>query len=432
MKIAILGGGMTGLTAAYYLGKKGHQVTVFEKEPVLGGLASGFKQSNWDWYLEKTVHHLFSNDSDILNFAKEIRFEKIFFQNPTTASLYNLGKIDSFSTLPLDTVYDFLKFPLLDFPDKIRTGLVLAFLKFSPFFSVYEKQTAKEFLQKTMGKKAWEVLWQELFRKKFGKYAENILASFIWARIKKRSKSLGYIEGGFQIFINYLENQLENLFSFAKATEDKRVNLLTSYEINKIERKNFKFQISNFKFDCVISTLPTLILTKIGDKLFPAEYLNRLKSINYLHSVSLILETEKPLLEKAYWLNICDKNIPIMGMFQQTNFIDKKHYGGKHITYLGWYVDLEDRRWKMEGREILNDIKPYLKRILNFKFKILNYRLFKAMYAQPIFDKEFLKNKPDFETPIKNFYIANLDMTYPYDRGINYAVKLGKEVSQLL
>ncbi len=49
-----------------------------------------------------------------------------------------------------------------------------------------------------------------------------------------------------------------------------------------------------------------------------------------------------------------------------------------------------------------------------------------------IFDKEFLKNKPDFETPLKGFYIANLDMTYPYDRGTNYAVALGKKVVELL
>jgi len=26
-------------------------------------------------------------------------------------------------------------------------------------------------------------------------------------------------------------------------------------------------------------------------------------------------------------------------------------------------------------------------------------------------------------------FVANMDMTYPYDRGTNYAVKLGKDVS---
>ncbi|MBI4004926.1 FAD-dependent oxidoreductase, partial [Candidatus Roizmanbacteria bacterium] len=62
MKIAILGGGFTGLSAAYYLQKKGHVVTLFEKETVLGGLAAGFRAVNWEWHLERSYHHLFSND----------------------------------------------------------------------------------------------------------------------------------------------------------------------------------------------------------------------------------------------------------------------------------------------------------------------------------------------------------------------------------
>jgi len=88
MRIAVLGGGISGLTASYFLGKKGHQVTLFEKAETLGGLAVGFKQPNWNWYLERAYHHLFANDYDILNFAKEIGFNKIFFKSPETASLY--------------------------------------------------------------------------------------------------------------------------------------------------------------------------------------------------------------------------------------------------------------------------------------------------------------------------------------------------------
>jgi len=37
MKVAIIGGGASGMTAAYYLNKNGHQVTVFEKQAILGG-----------------------------------------------------------------------------------------------------------------------------------------------------------------------------------------------------------------------------------------------------------------------------------------------------------------------------------------------------------------------------------------------------------
>ena len=432
-KVAILGGGLTGLTAAYYLAKKKHEITLFEKESLLGGLASGFKQKNWDWYLEKTYHHLFANDKDILDFAREIGFNKIFFQKPETGSLYeNLNlkvqnakpqlKTKNYLIYPLDTPTDLLRFPLLSFAEKLRAGATLAFLKLSPFLLFFERQTSIDFLKKTMGEKGYTILFEQLFRKKFGKYAENILLSFFWARIKKRTKSLGYIKGGFQELINYLEKQLISL----------QVNLLKGYEIKEIKKTGEKFFIDDQEFDLVISTLPTPVTVKISQKIFPAEFLQNFRKLFYLHALTVVMETDEPILDKTYWLNISTPKIPIMVFVQHTNFIDKKYYGGKHIAYCGWYLNKDDKLWNMNDKEIFDLVIENLKLIKNLKLKIKNYYVFRAPYAQPIFDKSFLKYKPNFFTPLKNFYIANLDMTYPYDRGTNYAVKLGKEISKII
>jgi len=421
MKIAILGGGITGLTAAYCLTKKGHSVTLIEKESSLGGLASGFYVKNWSWPLERTYHHIFEKDNDILKFAKQIGFKDIYFRKPITASLHH-DKNDDYLTLPLDTPLDLLRFPGLGIFDKLRAGAVIAFLKFLPFFSFYEKMTSENFLKKWMGKKDWDILWRELFRKKFGKYAEIILASFIWARIKKRTKGLGYIKGGFQSFIDFLEKELRMM----------NVLIIKNQAIEKIDKRGNKIIINGQFFDAAISTLPSPVFAKLGKKIFSKHYLSRFEKLRYLHAVTLIMETDRPVLEKTYWLNVVTEKIPLMIVAQHTNFADKKNYGNKHVAYVGWYVDNDSPLLKMNDKEILNYIKPYLKQITNHFPLITNHFLFKAPWAQPIFDKTFIKNKPDFKTPIKNFYIANLDMTYPFDRGTNYAVKLGKKVANLL
>ena len=36
MKIAVIGGGASGMVTAYLLDKQGHFVTVFEEQPILG------------------------------------------------------------------------------------------------------------------------------------------------------------------------------------------------------------------------------------------------------------------------------------------------------------------------------------------------------------------------------------------------------------
>jgi len=131
-------------------------------------------------------------------------------------------------------------------------------------------------------------------------------------------------------------------------------------------------------------------------------------------------------------LNICAEDIPLMFVGQHTNFVDPKHYGGNHLAYIGYYLERDDYRMNMTQEELVAFVEPYLKKISKKSYKLLHSYNFKGPFAQPIFDAEFLKHKPEFITPTKNFFIANLDMTYPYDRGTNYAVKLGKEVAALV
>ena len=73
MNIAVVGGGIAGLSAAYDLLVAGHQVTVYEAGNVTGGLAAGFKDETWDWPLEHYYHHWFETDTDILSLIDEYR-----------------------------------------------------------------------------------------------------------------------------------------------------------------------------------------------------------------------------------------------------------------------------------------------------------------------------------------------------------------------
>jgi protoporphyrinogen oxidase len=60
-RIAIIGGGLTGLVAAYRLSQKGHRITIFEKSNDLGGLMGGFEINGTN--LEKAYHHIFKTDT---------------------------------------------------------------------------------------------------------------------------------------------------------------------------------------------------------------------------------------------------------------------------------------------------------------------------------------------------------------------------------
>jgi protoporphyrinogen oxidase len=430
MRIAILGGGLTGLTAALDLSRKPeNSITVYESESRLGGLASGFRGADWEWELERAYHHIFSSDKHIISFLKEIGYDRVVFKSPTTASLYEKG--DAYSVYAVDSPLQLLRFPLLSIAQKIRAGMVLGAFKISPYLPYYEKHTTEEILRRWMGENAYETLFGVMFRKKFGKYAGNILSSFIWSRVHMRTKSLGYMQGGFQDMIDFVANQ----FREAHGTIHANTKVST---VRKTPEGKFTVVVKSGEeereelFDRVISTLPSPVLASVGREVLSTEVVTKLRSLKYLSAANLIIEMEEKVFDTEYWISICTPHIPSLVFVQHTNFVDKSHYNNHNLLYIASYCEPTDPLMSMTKEQMLAQYTPTIEKMLGKKPTIHDTFLWKAGFAQPIFDKEFLENVPHFTTSDPHFFIANLDMTYPYDRGTNYAVKLGRDVAKLV
>lgn len=424
MKIAVLGAGLTGLTAAYYLSQKGYKVTVFEKEATSGGLASCFKNNDWEWPLERFYHHLFANDFAAVNLIKKLGLgPKLFFKKPITAIYYQN------SNHPFDSASALLKFPHLTFSERLRTGAVLAYLKLISNYKSLEKITAEKWLKKTMGQRSFDVLWKPLLTSKFGNYASKVSAAWFWARIKKRTKSLGYLEGSFQILIDCLIEKIK----------ENNGQILLNNEVVKIRQDNkgtlhvhFNDMNHYSEFDKVVVTIPTSIFLKITSGLLK-NYRLPLSQISHLWAQTLILKLKEPFLKKIYWLNINDASFPFLAVVEHTNFIDKSHYGDHHLLYIGNYLPNGHPYLKKSAAELFEIFKPYLQKINpNYTLDAKRYMLFSAPFAQPIIPVNYSKIIPPFETPIKNVYLANMQQVYPWDRGTNYAIELGEKVAELI
>lgn len=417
MKIAIIGAGFTGLVAAYYLAKKNHQITIFEKESYLGGMASSFKKEGWQWSLEKHYHHFFSNDKKVKNLAKKLNLsDKLFFQTPVT-SIYCQNSESQF-----DTPLSLLSFPYFSIWQKMQTGIALLFLKLIPSFKYLETITAFSFLEKIMGKKSFKIIWKPLFIKKFGRFADKVNALWFWARIKKRTKKLGYFLGGTQTLVEELVNQLKK----------DHIEIFLNKEITKIATENDKFIIEGKKYDRLLVTAPTPAFLKLCPFL-PKNYLSHLSQLTHLSSLSLVLVTDKPLLKKTYWLNINDESIPFVSLVCQTNFINKKYYGNRHLAYLGAYLPSNHPFLTKPKEELLEIFLPYIKKISHAtNYQLLATYLFKDNYTQTVVPINYSTFKPTIKTPIKNLYLGNIDVVYPWDRGVNYAIELGQQIAEII
>jgi uncharacterized protein len=81
MKIAIIGGGASGMVTAYLLDKQGHQITVFEREPMLGGHIRTLNQNvqpnhaDCDLVLENGVLEFPTSFDNFINLMAELDVE---------------------------------------------------------------------------------------------------------------------------------------------------------------------------------------------------------------------------------------------------------------------------------------------------------------------------------------------------------------------
>jgi protoporphyrinogen oxidase len=114
--------------------------------------------------------------------------------------------------------------------------------------------------------------------------------------------------------------------------------------------------------------------------------------------------------------------------------MDSKHYGGDHLVYCGDYVPADHEYFKLSDDELAERFIGALPTVnTNFKREWIRKQwVFRAPYAQPIPFVNHSRNIPDLRTPIPGIYLASMSQVYPWDRGTNYAVRIGREVAALV
>lgn len=431
-KVAIIGAGFTGLTAALRLLQTGYDVTIYERSDVAGGLAAGFTVQGQA--LEKAYHHLFASDNSILELAEELNVPINWYKS--SVGLY-WDKL-----YPFNGALDLIKFSPIPFRERVAQGLINLVLTYDSNWKKFENVPALEWLKKYGGEKAYSVIWEPLFRGKFHDYADKISMAWLWARIHTRASSrksllsseyLGYPEGGFNSLVTELTTQIEKLGgTFYYDTEIHEINrntgIFTIVSKSKEDGDYYLFKV----YDSVVATIPSHIFNRISQKLsFTDIYRTQLESVKYLDATCLILVAEQSL-SNYYWHNINKENSPFLAFIQHTNLVPVELYNGFHIYYLSkyhmkdsWESNATDeeisKKWELELIKLFPEFDTT---------KIVSRHLFRFSDAQHVVDTYYKSRIIDSQTPEKGVFLSNFSQIYPEDRGTNFAVRDGNSVAK--
>lgn len=411
------------MSAAWDLKKAGHDVTIFESADYAGGLASGFKEPHWKWSVEKFYHHWFQSDSEMLGIIRELGLEdKVIFPRPLTVMFYKN------KWYPFDSILNALRFPGLGFGlNKIRFGFVGLFLRITKNWQALEKVTAHEWMLKYAGKQVYEQMWQPLLIGKFASFYKDVNMAWLWARMHARTTRLGTFEGGFQKFADI----------FADKLREKGVEIRLGVSIKSIKKNQAStgLSVDGESFDKVLVTTSPSLMAKLCPDL-PESYLKGLLELKSMGAVVMTLSLKHSISKEGYyWFNVPKgEGYPFLALVEHTNFVSKENFGGDHIVYAGDYLELGHEYFEMTDEQLLEKFILAFEKF-NPEFKrdwVKKIWVHKTHYAQPVPLVGHSKNIPAIQTPIDGLYFASMSQVYPWDRGTNFAVEIGRKAARMM
>jgi protoporphyrinogen oxidase len=422
MKIAVIGAGYGGLSAAYDLARAGHDVVVYEAADRAGGLAAGFKEPHWDWSVEAYYHHWFASDEHMLGLIEELGFsDKVLFPRPFTVMLHKE------KWYPFDSIIQALLYPGLGWGiNKVRFGLVGLYLRLTQNWQSMEKTTVDAWMRKWAGNKVYETMWEPMMKGKFGPHYKDVNMAWMWARMHARTSRLGTYVGGFQAFTD----------DFVEILKDLGVEIRLNCPVEEITSSlDVRTADGGLAYDRVLVTTSPALLSRMVPEM-PESYNAGLLNLKSMGAVVLTLSVSQQLSKQGYyWHNIPkDQGFPFLAVVEHTNFLSTDYFGGDHILYCGDYRDADHPYFDMTKEEIMEVFLPPLKRI-NPDFDpswVKKSWLYRTKYAQPVPELDHSQNIPSIITPIEGLYFASMSQVYPWDRGTNFAVEIGRRAADLI
>jgi protoporphyrinogen oxidase len=428
-KVAILGGGITGLTSAYYLLRAGAEVTVFESRPQLGGLATYFDFGKFSW--DKFYHCILTSDKPLLQLVDDLGLTSELRWTET-----KVGFFADQALYPMTSSVDFLRFPPLSLWQKARLGLGILYASRIKEGRPLEKILASEWLTRIFGEANYRKMWGPLLKCKLGACREEASAAFIWSTISRlystrekdasKKERLGYVRGGYRTIVNRLISEIEKMGG----------TIVTGATVEQVTGSGGAVEIvttnGTFLFENAISTVPSPVLARIAPRL-GGDYVKKLLQVKYLGVVCFVLVLKRALTP-YYVTNLTDEDLPFTGIIEMTNLISSEETAGCHLVYLPKYTSPGDPLFEASDEQIWQTFWKSLKRVVPdlLESEVESRFLFRERFVQPLPVIDYSELVPEMRTSVEGLLLANTTQIVNSTLNNNEMVKIAKRAVAIL
>jgi protoporphyrinogen oxidase len=403
-RVAIVGGGMLGMTLALRMRESGAAVTLVEAADGFGGLASAWSIGDVTW--DRHYHVILRSDRVLRGLLAELGLEnEIVWSTPRTA-FFTGGRLHSMSN-----AVEFLRFPPLGLIDKLRLGGTILYGSRIKDGVPLEDTPVDQWLTKLSGRKTFEKIWRPLLRAKLGDEYPTASAAFIWAIIARLygarqagvgREQFGYVPGGYARILGALEQRLR----------DMGVVLRSSAPVASVQRKDGELVLDLARGETVHAdrafvTLPAPQAAGICLDLNDDER-GRLREKSYMGVVCVSLLMDEPL-GPYYITNLTDEWVPFSAVIDMSAVVDRATWNGAALAYLPKYAAPDDPLFDRSDDDIVATFTSALERVYpNFRASSVKAaRVSKVRRVFPIATLGYSRRVPPIATSVPGLFVAN-------------------------
>ena len=427
-RVAVIGAGPMGLAAAYRLAQAGAQVTVLERDDRLGGMSAHVDLAGTR--IERYYHFVCAPDETTFAYLRELGLEARLRWRDTHMGFYFNGTLHDWGN-PLAL----LRFPGLSLWQKLRYGLHVMRAKGITDWRPYDAITSTEWVQRWIGKPAYDVMWKSLFHYKFYEHENRLSAAWLGTRIKRVALSrkslfqerLGYLEGGSETLLDALAERIRQQGGAIElgarveevlhdAAPDGAPQRVRGVRVGGVERA----------FDAVVSTVPLPYVGRLVPGL-PAAEAAQIAAITNVGVVCVIMKLKRPFT-RNFWVNINDPRIQIPGLIEYTNL---NPLDGCTIVYAPYYMPQTHPKFDRPIEAFVDETLACmaLMRPGFDRSEVIEATASRYQYAQTVATPGFFDALPPIASALAGLYLADTSHYYPEDRSISESLRLGERLA---
>lgn len=423
-RVAVIGAGPAGMTAAYALARGGVQVEVFEASDQVGGMARSI--TLWNQRVDIGPHRFFSSDRRVNELWLGVVGRDYRMVNRLTRIYYG-GK--------------FYYYPLKPFNALLNLGplqAVLCTLSFAreQIFPRPADGTFTTWVTSRFGRRLFEIFFKTYSEKLWGISCDDLDSDFAAQRIKKLSlfeaiknallpsggtkhKTLvdefAYPLGGTGMVYERMAEEVVRRGSAVRLrTPVRRVltegGRAVGLELMDGERRSY---------DHVVSTMPITLLVQGLDGV-PEEVREAARSLRFRNTIVVFLRVESDALFPDQWLYIHAAELSTGRITNFRNWIPEL-YGDEtsSIIAMEYWCYNEDPVWSADDHELVEKAKDELRRTgLVGSAPITDGSVFRVPRCYPVYERgyrERLKPVEEHLGRIENLHVIGRYGAFKYN-----------------